>query len=414
MRWIRMRRALVVGSLAAAAVSLAAAGCGFSAPSVGPSGDASTGGDAGGDAITDAAPDGMPPDGPAPSPIRTRRIDITDAQVTGGTHTDFPLLVSITAPWLRPTTAGGDVASTSGFDIGFFADAAGTTRLAHEVEVYRSDADSGTLIAWVKVPSLVPSSELYLRYGDPAITTTQESITAVWSNGFAAVWHLSGVFTDSTTNANTGTNSGTAPTGGQIGEARSFDATNDVIAVGTGASIDDLFTGGGTVEAWFRAAGFGEGLKGRILEKGDNGIGETSGWYLSVDNENTAGAMLFGHASTAGAGLGGWNTPASSVALNAWTHVAVVYDKGSTGNDPSIYINGAAMTLTQRASPGGNMVSDGAYTARLGNRGAGDRTFNGRLDEVRLSTSARSPDWIATSHRNQSDPGGFYTVSAPL
>ncbi len=406
-----MRRAFVALA-AVVTVSVAASGCGFSAPSVGP-GDASPGQDAGGDAaIADAPPDGMPPDGP-PSPIRTRRIDITDAQVTGGPHTDFPLLVSITAPWLRPTTAGGEVAHTNGFDIGFFADAAGTTRLAHEVEAYRSDASNGTLIAWVKVPSLAPTSELYLRCGDPAITTSQESIAAVWSNGFAAVWHL-GAFGDSTTNANTGTNSGSVGTSGQIGEARSFDALNDFIAVGSGASIANVFAGGGTFEAWFRAAGFGEGSKGRILEKGDAGLGETSGWYVSVDNDNVSSGMQFGHASTGGPGLGAWTTPAGSISLNTWTHVAVVYNKDSTGNDPLIFINGALMTLTDLRTPAGNMVSDAIYSARLGNRGASDRTFNGRVDEVRLSTSSRSAGWITTSHRNQSNPGAFYTVGAPL
>jgi hypothetical protein len=413
MRWIRMPCAFVTGAVAA--VSIAAAGCGFSAPSVGPSGDARTP-DGGGDAaIADGPPDSRPPDGPPPVPIHTRRIDITDALVIGGPHTDFPLLVSITAPWLRPTSAGGDVASPSGFDLGFFADAAGTTRLAHEVEAYRSDAGNGNgaLLAWVKVPSLAPTSELYLRYGDPAITASQESIPAVWSNGFAAVWHL-GALGDSTANANNGTNGGTAAIGGQIGEARNFDATNDFIAVGSGASIDDIFTGGGAIEAWFRASGFGEAQKGRILEKGDNSTGETSGWYLSVDNDNTTSAILFGHASTGGTRLGAWNTPASSVTLNAWTHVAVVYDKSAAGNTPSIFINGAPLTLTSRSSPGGSMVSDAAHSARVGNRGAGDRTFNGRLDEVRLSRAARSPGWIATSYRNQLNPGAFYTVSDPL
>jgi hypothetical protein len=411
MRWIRLRRAFVVGSaVAAAAVSIAAAGCGFSAPK-GLSGDASPGADAPG---MDAPHDTIPPDGPPPPPIHTRRIDITDAQVTGGPHTDFPLLVSITAPWLRPTTAGGDVASASGFDLGFFADIAGTTRLAHEVEVYRSDAGNGNgaLLAWVKLPSLAPTSELFLRYGDPAITASQEDIPAVWSNSFAAVWHL-GTFGDSTANANTGTNSGSTAIGGQIAEARSFDGATDFVDLGSGASIDNVFTGGGTIEAWFRASGWGEGDRGKIIEKNDASTTDVEGWTLGVDNSNVAGSILFGHGSSVGIG-GVWNAQASSVALNAWTHVAVVYDKGSAANNPSIFINGSAVTVSVTSAPGGAMNADATYSGRLGNRIAGDRAFNGRLDEVRVSRSARSPGWIATSHRNQSNPGAFYTVSAPL
>ncbi len=387
-----------------------ALGCGFSSPRVGP--------DAGGDPPDDAAgmdapTDGMTTDdGPPANPVRTRRIDITDAQVTGGPHTAFPLLVAITAPWLRTTAAGGNVANASGFDLGFFADAAGTMRLAHELEAYRGD--TGALLAWVKVPSLSPTSELFLRYGDPAITTSQENVAAVWSNGFAAVWHLSATLGDATANGNTGASSGTTATGGQIGEARGFDATDDFVDLGSAASIDDVFAGGGTVEAWFRASGWGESSRGKIVEKNDASTGSgVAGWSLGVDDVNVSESILFGHGSTAGSG-GFWNAPAGSVALNKWTHVAVVYDQGSTANNPSIYLDGAAVTVSETNAPGGAMASDASYAGRLGNRVAGDRTFNGRLDEVRLSTSSRSPGWIATSVANQADPDAFYTVGPEL
>jgi hypothetical protein len=394
MRWMAASCVLVLG-------------CGFGAPRGAPGTDADPGGD--GPPGMDAT-DGMPGDGMSPAP-RTRLIDITDAQVAGGPHVAFPLLVSLTESWLRSTSAGGDVASPSGFDIGFFADAAGAVRLAHEIEAYRSD--TGTLIAWVRVPALTATSQLFIRYGDPSITTSQEAVAAVWSAGFGAVWHLRDL-TDATANANTGTNNGTIAAGGKIGEGRRFDGLNDSVSLGSAASIDDVFTGGGTVEAWFRAAGWGEASKGRILEKGDTSTGETKGWCLSVDNENVSGGILFTHVVTAGDGIGGWNTAAGSVALNAWTHVALVYDQGSTANDPTIYLNGAPAARSEVNVPTGAVASDAAGIARLGNRGAGDRAFNGQLDEVRLSRVSRSPSWIATSYRNQADPAAFYTVGPEL
>jgi hypothetical protein len=402
MRWIGVPCALAV-----AVVIAISSGCGFSAPRVDPSADA--GGDAPG---MDAPGDAVPPDGPPASPARTRRIDIIDARVAGGPHTDFPLLVSITAPWLRTTADGGDVESPSGFDLGFFADAAGTMPLAHELEAYAGD--TGALIAWVKLPSLTPASELFLRYGDPAITTSQESVPAVWSNSFAAVWHLRGDLTDSTANANHGTNTGSSSTGGQIADGRSFNGTSNYIDVGSAASLDNLFTGGGTVEAWFRASGWGEDSKGRIFEKGDtSGGNDFSGWMLGVDNVNMTGSVLFGHGSSSGIG-GGWNSSSTSVSLSTWTHVAVVYDQGSASNNPSIFLNGMPASVTESFSPSGAISSDATYGGRLGNRGAGDRTFNGRLDEIRLSRTSRSPDWITTSFRNQSNPDAFYTVGDPL
>ncbi len=37
--------------------------------------------------------------------------------------------------------------------------------------------------------------------------------------------------------------------------------------------------------------------------------------------------------------------------------------------------------------------------------------FPGILDEVRISTIVRSPDWIATEYNNQANPGSFYNLS---
>ena len=48
------------------------------------------------------------------------------------------------------------------------------------------------------------------------------------------------------------------------------------------------------------------------------------------------------------------------------------------------------------------------------NTDAGGRTFAGILDEMRLSSVARSDGWLVTQFRNQSSPSTFYTVSAPL
>lgn len=358
------------------------------------------------------AADSMSTDSPPPMVIYKRRLEVVDAKVSGGPHTDFPLLVSLKENWLRTTAAGGDVASGNGFDIGFFADAAGTMPLAHEVELY--NATTGTLIAWVKAPSLSAVTEIFLHYGDPSIATSQESTAAVWSNGFAGVWHLGGL-ADSTPNGHTGTDSGTVSADGQVGDARAFDGFDDAIVVGTGASIDDVFVGGGTVEAWFKAAGWGEDNRGRIFEKGAvSPPSNFSGWLLGVENFSVSGSILFAQGTSGGAPQGSWIAPANSVTLNTWTYVAVVYDSSSTANDPQIFMNGVPVTVTEQGAPGSTISPDAPYAGRIGNRALGDRTFSGVLDEVRLSRAARSADWLLTLFHNQSAPDAFFTVSGPL
>ncbi|MBI5086083.1 MAG: hypothetical protein HZB13_15970 [Acidobacteria bacterium] len=41
-----------------------------------------------------------------------------------------------------------------------------------------------------------------------------------------------------------------------------------------------------------------------------------------------------------------------------------------------------------------------------------DPGFQGLLDEVRVSSVVRTPDWIVTEYRNQDAPGTFYSVGA--
>jgi hypothetical protein len=41
-----------------------------------------------------------------------------------------------------------------------------------------------------------------------------------------------------------------------------------------------------------------------------------------------------------------------------------------------------------------------------------EEPFNGIIDEVRITTSPKSSNWIATEYKNQNDPRTFYSASA--
>jgi hypothetical protein len=347
--------------------------------------------------LTDGTPDGTT----APTSL-VRLIDIADAKVTGGPHVDFPLLVSLSGTWLKSAANGGDVKRDDGFDLYFSADQAGATRLAHEVELYAPVA--GTLLAWVKIPSLAPETTLYVHYGDPAITTSQAMPTAVWNGGYALVAHMT-TTSDATNQASAiSAQTGTAMTG-RIGSALPFNGTTDRIDYGSDTELDDVFAGGGMVEAWVRPASAGEGGFGRIVSKEN-----MSGWILTVDNGNVTSSFSFQHS---GASVGGWAAPNNTFAVNVWHHVVAVYNKDSAANDAALFVDGAAVTVTEIASPT-TPDSDAASSLVVGNRPANDRTFDGLLDEVRVSSASRSSDWIGTQYRNQSDPTTFYTVGNPL
>jgi hypothetical protein len=357
--------------------------------------------------------DGLPSDaleadavaGDAPTkPTFTRPLQV--GTVTGGPHANFPLLVAFTATWLRHVGSGGAVANPNGYDIVFTADAAGSFPLSHEVEEY--DATDGRLVAWVKVSSLATGTTLYLHGGDTSVVTSQEDAPGVWTEGFAGVWHLSGL-TDSLATS-PGTATGTTAAAGKIGSGRSFDGVDDQIEVGSATAIDDVFASGGTAEAWFLANSFGGNARGRIFAKEafTTGTG-INGWTLHVYDSNPARSVRLMHSSSSG--FGTWASPASSVTTGTWHHVAVTYNRSSAANVPTIYLDGAAVAPVTSATAG-VMEADGAYALRLGNRGALDRAFDGLLDEARLSKVIRNAGWIATSYQNQNAPEAFVTVGA--
>ena len=93
----------------------------------------------------------------------------------------------------------------------------------------------------------------------------------------------------------------------------------------------------------------------------------------------------------------------TTLPLNQWTHVVATYGSGSQ----KLFINGV-QNVAQSVSG-----SIGYGTSQ--DLAVGENTpyspccpWDGLLDEVRISSVARSADWIATEYNNQSFPIGFY------
>ena len=139
-------------------------------------------------------------------------IDDTKVSPCSSNITDFPVLISITGDANLKTVAnGGHVANSNGYDIVFRA-SNGLTALDHEVESY--DGTAGTLVAWVKVPTLSYTADttIYIYYGNSGISSDQSNPTGVWDANFKGVWHLkenpagtAPQMKNSKTNANHGT-----------------------------------------------------------------------------------------------------------------------------------------------------------------------------------------------------------------
>jgi hypothetical protein len=329
-----------------------------------------------------------------------KAITISHTEVSGSSNlTDFPALISLATD---PDLAAH--AQSSGNDI-LFTDASGINKLNHEIETYNST--TGQLIAWVQVPSVSPVADtvIYMYYGNPS-AASQQSKTLVWDANYQGVWHLgNGVTlnaTDSTSNGNNGVSSNASAAAGEIGGGASFNGGNASVDLGGGSGL--RITGPITAEAWINVTAWpGNGYPAGLLGMGYSYASGWTGWMLEAVSDN-GGNHYLSWASSNGAPHG--VVSPSSVVTGAWHHLVGVFD-GSTWK---MYLDGAANGSSADSMAPVN-TGDDVVAGGLSTNGFGPIfPFNGLLDELRVSNTARSSDWIATEYHNQSSPGAFLSV----
>jgi Concanavalin A-like lectin/glucanases superfamily/Domain of unknown function (DUF2341) len=339
----------------------------------------------------------LPIDGPpvddvdaAGSRQRRKQITIDRSRVrtpSSGPLASFPVLFAV----VDADIAGR--ASADGSDI-YFVAADGEARLDHEIEKWNKG--TGQLVAWVKLPSL-PSSEntvFYVYYGDPE-DTNPESPADVWSSNFAAVWHLAeqprAVMADSTT-GNDGTPHSSMQSNdqvsGQIGDAIDFDGVDDEITF----TNPIAGTTPHTISAWVNQRP--TTTNDALVVLGD-GEGNRARWFYGA---------FFGNNVAVGFYSNDWDTGVA-IENDDWRLLHWTY----TDRDNILYVDGVPAG-TMRV---GNGIDTQGSEGRLGNAAAAfgaNMNLNGQLDEVRIATVVRPPEWIQTEFNNQSDPSSFYAV----
>ena len=313
---------------------------------------------------------------------------------------NFPVLLTLSSD---SDLADDAKCQNSGDDIAF-ADKNGN-KLNHEIEYF--NGSTGELIAWVNVTSLSSSTDtvLYMYYGNSG-ASSQENPNGVWDSDHVCVLHLnetSGVHVDSTVFGNDGSPLGGVNQNvvGKVDGADDFDGVDDGVNSGKASSINNINKF--TFSAWVKADTWGEGgMYGNIFDKGF-----TSGKAFYLHKTAGTGGLAFVHGFSSG--YGWWHID-NCIGLGSWYHVAVVYDNTDVGNDPVVYVNGNVVAAVEGASPSGTALSDGGFDAVFGNNQDGSLTFDGIIDEVRVSKTLRSSGWIKTGFNNQNNPIGFRIV----
>ena len=234
---------------------------------------------------------------------------------------------------------------------------------------------------WVNVTIPGSSSVTGWMYYSNDGATSQEDMEGVWDSNYKMVQHLQDM-TDSTSYSNDGTNNGaTYNQSGRIDGAYYFNNTEiDYISCGNDASLD-FTTSPFTIEV---LVSINDWNRDRVLVS--KGWGSINGFNFFIQVNNRI-YLITGQAA-------GYQATYSVVLAqnDDWIHVVVVRN----GATATIYRNGIDIT-TSHASHIDPVTT--ANALKLGVRSADNANrFNGTLDEVRISSTARSADWINQSY----------------
>ena len=251
---------------------------------------------------------------------------------------------------------------------------------------------------WVKIPSVSSTSDIkfYVYYGKPDAADGALP-TSVWDSNFKAVWHLKesgrgtpNDFQDSTSNYNHGQGEkGTSiksptQTEGKIGKGQQFDGVNDCIALPDPLNNFNPQIGF-TIEAWVKTNIINPRQNKRIYFQAN--AARTS--LLLMDDTDD---FRFEINDTEGGEWKGQNY--SGVVPGTYYYLVGMWAKEGSLR---LYVNGnqVGRDISTREALTGNTPPP-----RIGcNRGTVKEFeyWNGIIDEIRISNTARSAEWIKAS-----------------
>jgi hypothetical protein len=172
---------------------------------------------------------------------------------------------------------------------------------------------------------------------------------------------------DSSDLHNDGIIHGSELTAGSMGNALLFDGGNDYVEVPHQGAYGGM--NGITIEAWINWSGAGDGYQ-RIVDKTYD---HQYAFYVNPSNRYLGVALV-----TDASKVDWWNSGAA-VPTNEWVHVAFTWD-GAT-DTLKLYVGG--VERASRALSGVN-VADYNTALLIGDRADGQRSFKGKIDEVKI------------------------------
>lgn len=317
-------------------------------------------------------------------------------QVTGLTAgenlTNFPLLLRL-SPQMMTNFAYAQLRSAAAGDLRF-SNLAGDQIYDYEIESWNP---TGTSHVWVKIPQLVNGSALRMWWGCAAKTSPNSKPT--WSADYSGVWHLDsarGYTVDSSPSGLVGTASNLASASTAVSAgAAGLNGSSSAMEVANAAALNpaDL-----TLEAWVKTSST---TQMSIFSRDLTTVASPQrAWQFRLTSGKPE--VIFFNNSTNNNAL----SSATAISDNQFHHVATTWD----GTTIRLYVDGVLKNSAAFAGPLRSNLTNSAFIGRSQNLSA--NFFNGSIDEVRLSSVARSAGWLQACWNNQRVGSSMVTSSA--
>tara|TARA_B100000745_G_scaffold221560_1_gene147727 strand:- start:1481 stop:6244 length:4764 start_codon:yes stop_codon:yes gene_type:complete len=312
-----------------------------------------------------------------------RRALFINATDIDETLFDFPLMVKLDSSRVDYAATGDQGQSLR------FVDRQGNA-LAHDIESWNPAGES---VVWVKVPVVNANSvaNYIWMYYDNAQAIAAQNSADVWNNDYAGVWHMA-TADDASGQQNNANNQGASPVTGAAGTAQFFDG-DDFMVVPNSASLN--LTNAMSFSAWIKVQDPAADNWGRILSKKE-GFNDNSGFNFEYNAGQNFLTTLAGGQNLARAE--GVDLPAT------WNLVSASIN----GNNVALYVNGQEVTTDGIIDP----ITPNNLDLSIGRSALGGNFFNGSIDELRISSVARSAAWMQAQHRSMSDNMVKYATEA--
>ena len=327
----------------------------------------------------------------------SRKVEITFRGYNGANLENFPVLVKLS------TAVSGfrysDFALHGGGDLRF-ADMDGNI-LPHEIDTWD---ESGVSTVWVKVPLLGFMTKINAYYG----CTTPPSVDSknVWDSNYVGVWHLgesglplkesTGVSTDFSTKTGTVVYAASGVVGRSVDFSTSYASQINALFANDDDDLDGFSDF--TIEVWAcQNAFYTESAKDHwagII--GKRAAAKSAESYFVYQNsmktsQNTLPKYCFNVDGNEGREM---ITGPTLPVLGQWTHN--VYTRNASTGALNVYFDGTN-NFSAASSRNGKVYASSAKL-QLGWVATTYDTFPGRIDEVRISKSARSADWVRATY----------------